>query len=183
MLKIFTGREKTIFYLTAGLIVFALTFNFLLVPLFARISRLNKEIALTRMKLVKYSWLLSQKDFLMAKYAAGGSSGNTSDQDDPLLSGLSAIELLAQQSNIRIIDIRPDPQVKSSGQHKEALIELRAEGEVKGFFAFIYKLENSLTLLKIKKFQLSLRPGNQALEGRFTIVVLFVSETDKGAGR
>ena len=183
MLKILTGREKTIFYFTAGVIVFALAFNFLLMPLFARFSRINKEIALTRMKLVKYSWLLSQKDALMAKYAVGVSSGNTSGQDDPLLSGLSTIEGLAQQSNIRIIDIRPDTQVKSRGQHKEALIELRAEGGAKGFFAFIYKLENSLSLLKIKKFQLSLRPGNQALEGRFTIAVLFALETDKGASR
>lgn len=183
MLKILTGREKTIFYLTSGVIVFALGFNFLLMPLFGKFSRLNREIALTRMKLVKYSWLLSQKDALLARYAVGVSSGNTSGQDDPLLSGLSTIEGLAQQSNIRIIDIRPDMQVKSSGQNKEALVELRAEGDAKGFFAFIYKLENSLFLLKVKKFQLSLRPGNQALEGRFTIVVLFASEIDKGAGR
>ena len=183
MQKILTRREKTVFYLTFGVIVFALAFNFILMPLFARISRLNKEIVFTRMKLVKYSWLLSQKDALLAKYSAGASSGNASGQDDSLLSGLSTIEGLAQQSNIRIIDIRPDMQVKLSGQHKEAFIELRAEGEVKGFFAFIYKLENSLSFLKIKKFQLSLRPGNQALEGRFTIVALFVSETDKGAGR
>ena len=183
MQKILTGREKTIFYLTAGVIVFALVFNFLLMPLFGKLGRLNREIALTRMKLVKYSWLLSQKDALMAKYVVGGSSGNTSGQDDPLLSGLSTIEGLAQQSNIRIIDIRPDMQVGSSGQHKEALIELRAEGEAKGFFAFIYKLENNLSLLKIKKFQMSLRPGNQALEGSFPVVVLFVSVTDKGAVR
>jgi len=183
MQKILTRREKTVLYLTAGVIVFALAFNFLLMPLFARISRINKEIVLTRMKLLKYSWLLSQKDDLLAKYAAGGSSGNSFGQDDPLLAGLSTIEDLAQQSNIRIIDIRPDMQEKSSSQHKEALIELRAEGNVKGFFAFIYKLENSLFLLKIKKFQLSLRPGNQDLEGRFTIAALFVTETDKGAGR
>jgi len=183
MQKILTRREKTVLYLTAGVIVFALVFNFLLMPLFARLSRLNKEISLTRMKLVKYSWLLSQKDALLAKYAAVATSGNASGQGDPLLSGLSTIEGLAQQSNIRIIDIRPDMQVKSTAQHKEALIELRAEGEAKGFFAFIYNLENSLTLLKIKKFQLSLRPGNQALEARFTIAALFALETDKGGGR
>lgn len=183
MLKVLTSREKNILYLTAGMIVFALAFNFLLMPLFGKFSRLDREIALTRMKLVKYSWLLSQKDALMAKYSPGSPSGSVTGQDDPLLSGLSAIELLAQQSSIRIIDIRPDTQVKPGLQNKESLIELRAEGEVKGFFAFIYRLENSLNLLKIKKFQLSLRPGSQALEGRFTIVSLQALETDKGAGR
>ena len=176
MLKVLTKREKTILYTTMGVILFAVVFNLLLYPFFKKNSDLSKEINVSRQKLKNYALLLSQKDAILSKYSALASAAKATAAQDPLVTGLAELENMAGESDIRIIDIRPESQVKTQGPYKEALIELRAEGQEENFLKFIYKIENSMSLLKIKKFQLSSRQNTQALEGRFSISLLFASE-------
>jgi hypothetical protein len=162
--------------MTAGVIIFAVVFNILLYPVMNKNSLLNKEINLTEQKLKKYLWLLSQKDNIMNKYSRFASTVKVSGQEDPLVAGLTELENMAKEANIRLIDIRPEAAAKTQGPYKEAIIELRAEGAEEGYLKFLYKIENSLSLLKIKKFQLSARANTQALEARFTISQLFATE-------
>jgi hypothetical protein len=176
MLKVLSKREKVILYSTIGVILFAVIFNVLLYPLMDRNTRLNKEIELTRQKLKKYLWLLSQKDIIENKYSKFSQALKAPAQEDPLVAGLAQLENMAKEANIRIIDMRPEAQPKAQGPYKEAMIELRAEGGAEGFLKFIYEIENSLSLLKIKKFQLSSRANAQVLEARFTVSQLFTPE-------
>jgi len=157
-------------------ILFAVVFNVLLYPLARENAQLNKQIILTRQKLKKYVWLISQKDAIQAKFSAYIFAGKASGEEDPLVVGLAKLESLARGANIRIIDIRPQMNPKAQGPYKESEIELRAEGEEGEFLKFIYDIENSLSLLKIKKFQLSSRPNTRTLEARFSIAQLIVSE-------
>jgi len=166
MIKVLTKRERLIFYITAGVLVFALIFNFFLAPLLLKNNELNRAIHYQRAKIKKYLWLLSQKeailaqnkDILQAMIPAEG-------QEDALVSSLSELEALAKNAGIRIVDIRP--QQKSSG--KEILIEARTEGDMDSYLKFIYNLENPLSLLRIKKIQLTAKPNASTLEGTFSI--------------
>lgn len=161
MIKILTRREKIILSLTIGVILFAISFNTLINPVLTRNDTLNKEIELTRTKLSKYLRLLSQKDNIQHTLIPGQPA-------DRLVNALSELENLAKQANIRIIDLRPQTP-KTLALYKEVPIDLRTEGTLEGYLNFIYDLQNSLFLLKIKRFQLNAKPNSQTLEGIFSI--------------
>lgn len=91
------------------------------------------------------------------------------------MSILSELELIAQQSGVSIIDIRPQLP-KETSAYKEIYIDLRAEGSMQAFLKFIYDIENSLSLLRIKKLQLIAKPNSSILEGIFSISELSVTE-------
>jgi len=169
MPKILSSREKTILFLAISAITLSLVFNFLIIPVLKKNSALNKEIAMTKTKLNKYRRLLTQKDHIQNKYNKFSSRIGSSYQDkDTLVSALSTLETLAQESGIRIIDIRPQGS-KDWELYKEILIDLKAEATLEGYLKFIYNIENSLSLLRIKRFQISARPNTQILDGKFSI--------------
>lgn len=169
MQKFLTKREQLILFLTVGIIVFGVVFSVFLSPLIQKDENLNREISLTRSKLKKYSRLLTQKDYIQEKYnklSAGLVPPENNERG--VESGLSEMENIAKASNVHIVDIRPQSQ-KGAASSKETYVDIRAEGNLESFLRFIYGIENSLSVLKIKKFQLNSRSGTTALEGTFTI--------------
>ncbi len=176
MQRLISKREKTFLFVTLAVILFSMAFTFLISPLLKRADILNKEIKRTRLKLKKYAYLLSQETELKEKYDQFVSRQHVLDTaENPAVSILSILEALAKEANIRIIDIRP--QTSGAAQpHKETLIDLRTEGLMGGYLKFLYSIENSLTLLDIKRFQLNAKPNSQLLEGSFSISQIFLSE-------
>jgi hypothetical protein len=176
MQKLLSKREKLIGYLTVGAVVAAILFNFLVVPILSKADSLNREVNYNRAKLTKYLWLLSQKEYLQNKYGKYPSVIKApSQQQDSAIGALSTLEGLAKGADIRIIDLRPQGSA-SSAAAKGSPVDLRTEGTMEGYLKFIYDLENSLSLLKIKEFQLSAKPNSKFLEGNFSIYQLSVNE-------
>ena len=168
-LRVLNKREKIIFYATMGTIISALVFNFVVLPVMARNERLNKEIGRTRFKLIKYLRLLSQKEVLENKYQKLFSDLKlTRTKEDTLVGALSELERLAGSASIKIIDIRPQMNVETQNA-EEIAIDLRTEGGIEGYLKFMYDLENSLSLLTVKRMQLLTQPTSQTIEGSFTI--------------
>lgn len=176
MPKEITKREKIIFYITVSVMIFSLIFNFFIVPILKKNELLNKEIGLTHAKLKRYLNLLSQKDYIRQKELGFVfDSGPTGTSKDPLIGALAQIENLTRQANIRIVDVRPEAP-RQLDIYKEIIINLRTEGNMEGYLKFLYNLDNSLALLKIKKLQLILKPGSNYLEGVFAISQLAANE-------
>lgn len=174
MFKVFTKREKIILHLTICVIVFAISFNTFVNPVLTKNDTLNKEINITRTKLSKYLRLLSQKENIQSKYSSITSSvGIFSQQTDKSVNALAELENLAKRANIRIIDLRPQT-TKSLALYKELPIDLRTEGTMENYLRFIYDMENSLLLLRIKRMQLNALPNTQTLEGNFSIAQLSI---------
>lgn len=169
MQRILTKREKLILYTTVGVIVFSIAFNLLLAPIIKKNEDLNKKIKLAFTKLKKYTRLVSQKESIQAKFNEFSSTfGIPKEEEDSVVSALSNLENLAKNANIHIIDIRPQAP-RTTGAHKEIVIDLRTEGTMEGYLKFIYGIEHSLSALTIKRFQLSAKPNTAALEGTFSI--------------
>lgn len=170
MQRLFTRREKVILSIIIALAVFSVFFNFFIAPILKKNSTLNKEISITRTKLKKYLWLVSKKEQIQEKYGKLAMDLKLPGKgEDASVTALSALESLAQSANIRIIDIRPQVSTKSIGLYKESIVDIRVEGEMRNYLEFIFNLENSFTLLRIKRFQLSAKPNSQFLEGSFSI--------------
>ena len=175
MQKIISKREKNIFYATLLVILFSVLFSFLISPLLKRSDMLNKEIQLARLRLKKYLLLLRQEEEIKGRYEQFAARQHLSLEDqDPVVSALTVLENLAKEANIRIIDIRPQT-ARPLELYKEIVIDVRTEGSMDGYLRFLYNIENSLTLLRIKRFQLNAKPNNQLLEGSFSVSQLSLS--------
>ena len=169
MLKVFSKREKAILFLTIGVIVFSVLFNIVIAPFLTKNETLNKEIRITRAKLRQYVRLLSHKESLEKKFSKLSVSLTQSGsiENEPL-GILSQIEELAKNSNIQITDIRPQTSRTVSG-YKDNFVELRTEGDMESYLKLLYNIENSLSLMKVEKFHLKLKPNSALLEGSLLV--------------
>jgi len=170
MYKILNNREKALFYATLGVIMLSAAYNCVFYPTFIKNRNLSKEITLTRAKLNKYLRLLSQKEYIQKRYADISAPGADLGADASV-NALAEIEKIAKDSDVLLIDLRPQT-AKTPVSQKEFLIDLRTEGTMEGYLKFIYNIENSLSLLKINTFQINVKPNSQALEGNFSITQL-----------
>ncbi len=176
MAKILNKREKLSLFITVGIIISAVVFNFIIMPILDKFESLGKETMVTRAKLIKYLRLLNQKDEIEKKYKQFSSAISLSGQEhDPFVAVLSELENLAKSSNIRILDVRPQSQKKTT-KYKEIMVDLRTEGELKDYMRFIYDIENSISLLRIRKIQLNAKSNTTALEGNISISQLSASD-------
>lgn len=171
MRKILSNREKIILYITIFIIILSAVFNFLLAPILNKIDILDKEISLSLAKLRKYSRLLEQKEAIQAKYDKFALHlKGLGSQTDASVNLLSVLEAIADASAMRIIDIRPQAGLRrDSASHTQISAELKIEGTIESCLKFIYQVENSPLILKIKRFQLNAKPNTQFLEGNFFI--------------
>lgn len=170
MQKILTKRERLILVLTILVIITGIGFNFLITPLLNRYNSQNREINLAVLKLKKYRTLISQKNSILEKYNKYSTGdGVINAGKDPIVKVLQDLEKLASEANIRIVDIRPQTATGSFNLYKEVIVEVRTEGAMDGYLRFIYDIEHSISLLRIKKFQLSAKPSTSAIEGFFSI--------------
>lgn len=170
MAMVFSKREQAILYITVCVVVFGLAFSFVAAPLWSANENLNKEIAAARAKIRRYASLLSRKEMIKkasSRFSPGsamaGREGNT------LIAVLSELEALAKDAGISIVDIAPQPARDQAARDKEIFIDLKTEGPIEGYLKFIYSTEKSLFLLRVKSFQLNVKPNSQLLEGNFSI--------------
>lgn len=165
MTRVLNPREKKIFIITVGILIFSLFFRILIVPLWKHYDRLNDEITLTRSKLVRCLKLLSQKDKIQQRFNSfAAQSGIINSGADPLVAMLAELERLAAETNIKIIDVRPQGSYQAKGGFKELITDIRAEGSMEGLARFIYQVENSLALFRIKRLQINAKANSSNLE-------------------
>jgi len=169
MVRILTKRERVVLYIAIGIVMLSLGFHLVVAPVLQKNELLNQEINISKIKLKKYAWLLSQKDYIQNKYNSVAFNLNLADSEkDAIVGLLSKLENFAQGSNIRIIDIRPQSytNIEASPGFQ---IDLRTEGTIENYLKFIHTIQNSPLLLKIRRVQLRIKPNTQVLEGSFSI--------------
>jgi hypothetical protein len=166
MKNFLSKRELVFVYLTIAVIGLSLCIRFFIMPLSSRNSQLNQEIALSTAKLKKYLTLIRNKPVLEEKLSHFAAPSNDAMplKTDSVLHSLTEIEQCALNAAIRIIDIRPQSP-RAEKLYKETLVELKTEGQLENYLKFIYSLENSLSLLRVKRLQLNARSSSQNLEG------------------
>ena len=177
MQRILNKREKIILYITISVIGFSAIFNFLVAPLAKKNELLNGEINITRVKLKKYILLLSQKGSIQNAYNKFSATFKApAHKEHAPVAVLSELENLAKGSGINLIDIKPQAPKNSGLQYKEIFVDLKTEGPIEGYLKFIYSIERSLSLLRVKAFRLNSKPNTPALEGNFSISQLSLAE-------
>lgn len=161
-LKHLSRRERGILYLAIIVIIGVLSYITVIEPLWKRWQDLNNSISSKEIKLLKNLKILAQRDIiarLYDKYAENIRMKGSVEEETAVI--LREIENIARTSNIYITDIKPQ-KVKDMEFYKEYYVELESEGDISGLARFIYELQNSKQILKVK--YLRLNPKGEAAD-------------------
>lgn len=164
---------------TIAAIAATISYGFIIEPFLEANSKLNRRIDAERLRLEKSQALLKKQDTIKAEHEryAGFIKPSASDEEEQA-SMLKAIEAIARSNNIYIKNIRPQP-VKEKLFYKEFVFELIAEAEIDRLVKFIYQLQSSENLLRVKKLTLSASSSKKALKALMEITKPSIIEVPK----
>ncbi|MEE8359409.1 MAG: type 4a pilus biogenesis protein PilO [Candidatus Omnitrophota bacterium] len=155
ILSKFSSREKILVISTVAVTIVTLTYGFIIEPIVGAYSRLNRQILSSTLKLEKGYRLLKRAEEIKTEYAKYAQLVKPSQSDEEeIASMLKVIEVLARGNNIYIRNIRPEP-TKENEFYKEFMFELTAEAGIERLGKFIYDLQSSGNLLRVKRLTLS----------------------------
>lgn len=87
---------------------------------------------------------------------------------------LGEIELLAQQSNVDLVDIKPQTPVEIDF-YKEYSVEIEAEGKIADLTTFLHHINMSAQLLRVEKLRLNAKESeNKMLKSSMLITKVLV---------
>jgi len=169
-MHLLSKRETVILSITIGVVLFSVFLNTALMPVLRSNDLLDKKIMAAKAKLIKYRRIISQKEKITGEYSKFFSGSLIQGkQEDASVAALYALENLAKEAQIRIIEIRPRGASEEAAVEKSTLFFIRAEGPMEGYLRFVYELENPFSLIRIKSFQLSAKTNTQSLEGNLVV--------------
>lgn len=152
-----TKREKQIFYACVGLISILGLQLTVLNPLGSKLNDLDKEIRLLENRLIKGMRQEKQRDQILRYYKDFQPYLKLSGSDEEVTAEfLREIEKLARESDFSLSDVKPRA-VNKRQSYKEYTIDIRAEAATKDLIVFLYRINESMLLLKADKVTLSLK--------------------------
>jgi len=163
-------RELYVFYISI-IIVTAVFFDKIVInPLMDRIKRLNKEIFLQEKRLQKSLYLLSQEEFIISEHKEYTQHVKQTSSDGEEKSRLLAeIEKTARKSFVFLKDVKLD-LAEGEGPYKKYTVEIETESKITYLIDFVYQLENSSQLLRVRNFSLSpIEDKSQIVRAQMTI--------------
>lgn len=148
-------REKIVFYVAIGFLTLTVLDRLIIYPVLSKIRTLNEEIREEKTRIKKDLHILAQKDRIIQeskKYARY--SIQDLSAEEITTSVLKEIGNLANQTAVYLIDIKPTG-VKEESMFKKYYVSLSCESQMEQLISFMYNIENSNTLLKVEKYNIS----------------------------
>ena len=152
-------REKWLLYAGIAVILGIAIYIIAVEPIWTEWQDLNRNIFAKERKLLKNVKILAQKDRITSlynKYASSIKMKGSVEEETAVI--LREIENIARSTNINITDIKPH-RVKNMDFYKEYYIELEAEGNVANLAKFIYELQSSDQILKVRHLRINPKAG------------------------
>jgi Tfp pilus assembly protein PilO len=173
--KHISKREKTMFYTAAIVIGAVAVYGLIIEPLWSYWKDLNNSILSKEVQLLKNLKILAQKDTINAiyeKYEENIKMKGSPEEETAVI--LKEVENVARSSNVYIAAIQPQ-RVQDMSFYKEYYVELDAEGDITSLTKFIYDLQNSKQILKVKHLQLNPKPdADNILKGHIIITKILI---------
>jgi Tfp pilus assembly protein PilO len=169
-LKKLSKRERNIFALTVGIVLFVLIFHLFINPFLDKMDGVNQEIQRKTKLLERYSGLLSRGEDAHLLYAKYKNILEKDEKPQEIIANLfKEIENSANKYGVKIKRIKPLP-ISEKKEYKEAFLEVELEGDFSSLFKFINHLENSSSLIKISSLRLLSGPkGSSGVLCRLTL--------------
>jgi len=148
-------RERTIFFLTVGVVSLVLLDRMILSPILDKVSSLGETIQ-EKEEAIEQSLLIVNQE----KRIKGESDLYTSFLSEPqteekaITAFLKEIETLAKKSSIYLTDIKPSRK-NVEGAVVYYFVKLNFEAQMEQVFNFFYNVTNFDQLIKIEDYQIS----------------------------
>lgn len=174
-IKNLSQRERHAFYIAVIVIIGVLSYIIVIEPIWKKWQDLNDSITNRESQLLKNLKILAQRDIiaeLYNKYAENIKMKGSVEEETATI--LREIENIARISNTYITDIKPQ-RVQDMEFYKEYYIELEAEGDVSNIAKFIYDLQNSEQILKVRYLRLNPRDDTgDVLKGYMIVTKILI---------
>jgi len=144
-------------------------------PIRSRFQRVNQAITIGEKQLghdLRNVHLKDQIEEEFEKYVQYVKrSGSDSEESKKFL---GEIESLAQQSNVNLVDIKPQTP-KIVDFYKEYSVEIEAEGNIADLVTFLHRINMSIQLLRVEKLRLNAKDSeNKMLKSSMLITKVLV---------
>lgn len=174
-LKHLSRRERNIFYLAIFFILSVVLYITVVEPLWKKWQALNESISSKEIQLLKNQKILARRDIIAQmydKYAENIKMKGSVEEETASI--LREIENIARASNTYINDIKP-LKVEDREFYKEYSIEVETEGDISNLTKFIYDLQDSKQILKVRYLRLNPRDeAGDALKGYMIVTKVLI---------
>lgn len=174
-IKHLSHREKSMFIIGCIAILCIVIYMVLIDPLWEYWQGLNEKIVSKEVQLVKNLKILAQKDaidVLYSKYSDSIKMKGSEQEEIAII--LREIENIARGNNTYITDIKPQ-KVEDKDFYKVYYVDLEAEGNISNLTKFIYELQSSNQILKVKRLQLTPKgDAGDVLKGSMVITKILI---------
>jgi len=148
-------KEKIGLSLAMAFMMIAFFDRLIVSPIRGKILKINQSIKIGEKQLAHDLRNVYQKDKIEEKFKSFSGYIERSGSDEKEVAKiLGEIEALAGQSNIYLVDTKPQTP-KKIDFYKEYIIEIEVEGEMTSLTKFFHQVNISSQLLRIKKLRLS----------------------------
>ncbi|MDD5255518.1 MAG: hypothetical protein PHR11_05655 [Candidatus Omnitrophica bacterium] len=149
-------RERTIFYFTALTVLLFLMVNFVVYPVYSKISSQHKEIKEKESRIRTNLRIVSQKE----KIASEGKRFQSflrkpKTDEEGMIALLKTVENTANKCSLYVIDMKPAGVKEDKDKTKRYMVTLTGEGQMDQIVDFLYNVESSEELLVVDKYQIS----------------------------
>lgn len=164
-------RERYILYISLMVISLALLYNFLIEPLVQRWVKVNEGVIRKEMKLERNLKIISEKETVLKEYKeyAKRVKAKGSDEEE-IATLLREVETVAARTSVRLTNVNKPRPVKNMKFYKLYSLEVELEAPIRPLTEFIYQLEKSPQILKVRQLRLSAR-GSQSSSLRSSMLI------------
>jgi len=168
-------KEKIGMSFAIAFILIASTDRLIVNPIRGRFQRVNQAIKISEKQLghdLRNVHLKKQIEEEFEKYVQYVErSGSDAEESKKFL---GEIESLAQQSNVDLVDIKPQKPIEVDF-YKEYSVEIEVQGKIADLMTFLHRINISAQLLRVEKFRLNAKDsGTKALKSSMLITKVLV---------
>lgn len=160
--QLFSGlskRQRTLLYVTVGVVCLASSEWFVYSPIVSRLHELDQEIVLKESQLRRNLRNLAAREGVLKAYSPYTAYASTAASDEEKIGGLlKEIEGLARKSGLALVNVRPKPATKID-VGKQYSVEIESETDMGPLIRFIHGLHGSKYLLRVTQLRLAPKGG------------------------
>lgn len=176
-------RERYIFYISAIILTVVFLDRVVVRQIVGKLNRLNSETFLQERKLQKSLYILLREKMIAKEYEEYTKHvKQTYSDEEEKARLLSEIEKLARESSVFVANIKSG-LAENAKAYKVYTVEIEIESKIDYIIDFIYQLEKSPRLFRVRDFHLIPKENkSEVLKDRMTITEVLISSKEKPSG-
>lgn len=176
-IKKLSKREHVVLSAAAVLLTAWVIYGLIVEPFAGKWKRMDSAVKAKTISIIKSSDILARYEEAEKKYPAHPAllAEKSGTEEEEVAGILGEVESISKNSACNILNIKPR-QSKKIGDYKELSCDISAEGDMNTFTRFIYGVENSAGLLKVKSFSITSKSASSGvLKATFIISKVILS--------